>query len=410
MNVFGVVVAFDNADLTIAAVESILLSTEPVRLVVWDNASTDGTVHRLAETFGDRIIIHPSEENIYWSPALVQAVERYWDGEDYLAFFNNDLVVHPDSIQRMMKVAERSNRIGVVVPTGSSMGGLQDFAHYHARNLPKPGDRDIFNVNAAIASWEPERIDSYIGAMTLMPKSAWDEVGGLDPNVPMADDIEYAIRLKQFGYEIWLAKNVYVEHVGRASGDDSSWRPLIEASWRAISDRHPGWNQAPHEPMRLNLGCGDQRMDGYVGVDITEGPATDVVSDIRSLPYPDGTADEIYSAQVIEHFFPSDTQDLFREWLRVLRPGGTMHVTTPDFEHVAHQYIAGGMGIGLVRAYVCGTVDDLNTYDPDVPESYHRTVWDADSLRYELSAVGFKHIETWSDQWVLHATARKPPS
>lgn len=158
--------------------------------------------------------------------------------------------------------------------------------------------------------------------------------------------------------------------------------------------------------MKLNLGCGDIRMDGYTGVDIIDTPAVDVHADIRNLPFETGTVDEVFAAQVVEHFFPGDIEALFVEWARVLRPGGLLHLETPDFGYVAQEYVAGRMGVNLARAYVCGTVDGLNTYDRNVPESYHRTLWDADSLRYETSRY-FTTSRVWNHDWNLHFEATR---
>lgn len=156
--------------------------------------------------------------------------------------------------------------------------------------------------------------------------------------------------------------------------------------------------------MKVNLGCGDIRLTGYVGVDVVPSPAVDVLADARSLPFADGSVEEIFSAQVVEHFFPGDIAPLFAEWARVMKPGGLLHLETPDFGYVARQYVAGQMSISLARAYVCGTVDDLNTYDRDVPESYHRTLWDEPSLRYEVTP-HFTPTRVWNHDWNLHFEA-----
>lgn len=159
--------------------------------------------------------------------------------------------------------------------------------------------------------------------------------------------------------------------------------------------------------MNLNIGCGSVRMEGYIGVDVYPFEAVDVVADAAKLPFADQSVDRIRCDQVIEHFFPGDIDGLLKEWGRVMKPGGRVYITTPDFEYVAREYVAGRMGVNLARAYICGTVDGLNTYDRNQPESYHRTLWDVVSLQSEFAAVGLQYLRHHNEAWNLHFEAVK---
>lgn len=85
---------------------------------------------------------------------------------------------------------------------------------------------------------------------------------------------------------------------------------------------------------RLNLGCGDKPMPGYVNVDIASSRkdrSPDVLSDLRDLShFKDGVADEIIAIHVIEHFYRWEIDALLKEWCRVLRPGGTLTLECPN--------------------------------------------------------------------------------
>lgn len=55
-------------------------------------------------------------------------------------------------------------------------------------------------------------------------------------------------------------------------------------------------------PVRLNLGCNQHRLDGYINVDAVKYDAVDVVADLeKPWPWADNSVDEIYTADLPEH-------------------------------------------------------------------------------------------------------------
>ena len=88
------------------------------------------------------------------------------------------------------------------------------------------------------------------------------------------------------------------------------------------------------ERIRLNLGCGDKILDGYINVDVVAeraGGVPDVNCDVRDLHVFDSCyADEVLAVHVVEHFWRWEVVDVLREWGRVLKPGGTMFLECPN--------------------------------------------------------------------------------
>jgi SAM-dependent methyltransferase len=85
---------------------------------------------------------------------------------------------------------------------------------------------------------------------------------------------------------------------------------------------------------KLNLGCGDKILPGYVNVDVAasrRGLKPDVLCDLHKLTsFEDNTVDEILSVHVVEHFWRWEVVDVLREWVRVLKPGGVMILECPN--------------------------------------------------------------------------------
>ena len=124
---------------------------------------------------------------------------------------------------------------------------------------------------------------------------------------------------------------------------------MVEDGQRYIAERHSvpvrarQWDQLidqvlsrteNDQKLRLNLGCGDKILPGYINVDVVDergGSEPDVLSDLRDLDvFEDDAADEILSVHVIEHFHYWEAHDVLKEWVRVLKPGGLMVVECPN--------------------------------------------------------------------------------
>ncbi len=95
--------------------------------------------------------------------------------------------------------------------------------------------------------------------------------------------------------------------------------------------------------LRLNLGCGDKLLPGYINVDVAPsrlGVRPDVLCDLHQLtPFADNFADEILAVHVIEHFWRWEVVDLLKEWLRVLKPGGTLILECPNLLTACQEFL-----------------------------------------------------------------------
>ena len=86
--------------------------------------------------------------------------------------------------------------------------------------------------------------------------------------------------------------------------------------------------------IKLNLGCGDKILQGYVNIDTVSsraGRQPDFVADIRDLRrIKSSIADEILAIHVIEHFYYWEVVPLLKSWRRLLKPGGKLILECPN--------------------------------------------------------------------------------
>ncbi|MBO6538842.1 MAG: class I SAM-dependent methyltransferase [Rhizobiaceae bacterium] len=94
--------------------------------------------------------------------------------------------------------------------------------------------------------------------------------------------------------------------------------------------RHDKFDTGRLKGKILDIGCGQFKLEGAIGLDWFDYPGVDVVADLdKPLPFEEGEFDVVYSNQVYEHI--SDLIKLITEVHRILKPGGFMVASVPYF-------------------------------------------------------------------------------
>ena len=113
------------------------------------------------------------------------------------------------------------------------------------------------------------------------------------------------------------------------------WRRRVPMRLRNALVARLGHPREPFDagahPPRLNLGCGYDKREGYLNVDLNDFHAPDLVGDVRSLPaLPGGRYTEIIAQDVLEHLARADGSVALVEWRRLAAPGARLHLRVPD--------------------------------------------------------------------------------
>ena len=84
----------------------------------------------------------------------------------------------------------------------------------------------------------------------------------------------------------------------------------------------------------LDLGCGNKKYPGAIGIDINPLSDADVIHDLNNLPYPfqDSVFDEIIADNVIEHL--DDVIKIMEELSRISNSGARIKIIVPYFRSV----------------------------------------------------------------------------
>lgn len=86
--------------------------------------------------------------------------------------------------------------------------------------------------------------------------------------------------------------------------------------------------------LKLDLGCGTQKREGFTGVDrLPFGGKVDVVHDLghHTWPWPDNSVDEVVCSHMIEHLTWTERVFFFNELYRVMKPGAKGTISLPHW-------------------------------------------------------------------------------
>ena len=98
-----------------------------------------------------------------------------------------------------------------------------------------------------------------------------------------------------------------------------------------------------NQSVKLHLGCGTNKLPGWVNIDSVAGCRPDRVLDLtQPLPYPDQSVDEILAEDLLEHFDKYLRYVVFGEWARVLKVGGKITLQVPNFKKILFRYFKFG--------------------------------------------------------------------
>ena len=212
-SICGVVVTYNRKELLLRNINSLLNQSYPVDIVIYDNASTDGTYDYLKE---NRIIDLPnvtyvkSEHNLGGSGGFYEGEKiAYEKGYDYIWLMDDDgYCVNKDTLLKLIEnINEKKTRLNSLVICDTE------------KMLP------TFNIGGC-KTYEEIKIQSEGGAIlgvgnpyngTLVPRECFDEIGFTDQRFFIyGDEYDFAARSKKAGY-YWktIIDSVYYHPVNR---------------------------------------------------------------------------------------------------------------------------------------------------------------------------------------------------
>jgi len=234
-----IIVTFKSARFIENCLHSILndASLPKTEVIVSDNFSQDGTLAIIRTKFPSVKIIE-NKQNLGFGAANNRGFQ-HGKGE-YVLFLNDDAVVKPGALARLVSFMDANSDAGVVgprllYPDGTHQRSIVRFPSIwvdmfralvpRTIEINTPITRPFFRAYAKLLGFKSfgsfsdhscERdVDCVLGACLLTRRSILDHVGGFDENIFLwCEENELCLRIRQCGWRIVYYPDAEVIHLG----------------------------------------------------------------------------------------------------------------------------------------------------------------------------------------------------
>lgn len=243
---------------------SLSLATDrPVRVVMADNGSTDGSPEEAAERYPNVQLLHTGS-NLGYGGA-VNAGVALLDAEggersEFLIVANPDVQWGPGSIEALLDAAARWPQAATLGPLIREPDGSVYPSARHLPSLIRGGMHAVVGPvwpnNPWTRAYRQERLEPseravgwLSGACLLVRRAAFDAIGGFDERYFLyMEDVDLGDRLAKAGWlNVYVPSSEVLHQKGHATGKDPA-RNLAahhRSTYTYLADRHTGWWRAP---------------------------------------------------------------------------------------------------------------------------------------------------------------------
>lgn len=231
-----IVVTYRNRGLCEACLAAVARNTPwpGLEVLVVDNGSRDGTARMLEELRARdrRVQVISNDDNLGFARAANQGLRRAQG--DIVVLLNDDTVVGPGWLSRLVMHLESDARLGLVCPVTNEIGG----------DAKVPITYTTFHEMEEFAvAWAHDHAGQRRATKTVAlfcaaaRRSTLASVGFLDERyeVGMFEDDDLSLALRRHGMDLAVAEDAFVHHVGQATFgrlSDSEYLAIWEANRR----------------------------------------------------------------------------------------------------------------------------------------------------------------------------------
>jgi GT2 family glycosyltransferase len=245
---------WNTRELTVRSLRHLLDTDQgaTLRVLVRDNASTDGTAAALAREVPEAEV-DVGDRNLGFAGGMNALLER--TTADWVLVLNSDAWPEPGAVGALLRAGRGRSNVAAVAPRLLRPEGALELSTF-----PFPSIRVSFLYATGLRALVPGRLAAHwmlpphwlhdrprevgwaVGAALLLPRAALQRVGLFDPTYFMyGEDVDWAWRAQAQGLHVWFEPTAVVRHVGGVSAEHrypgAVARAKAAASIRVVRER-----------------------------------------------------------------------------------------------------------------------------------------------------------------------------
>lgn len=213
-----IIVNWNGGDLLDRCVSSLVAQTIlPHEIILFDNASTDGSVDRIVDNFAAVRVIE-STRNIGFAAANNLAIQQASSESDWIAFLNPDAFPEPGWLRALLNAATDHPEFAffgsrlIDARSTAVVDGIGDVYSGSGR-VWRAGHGEVLGSRARVA----REVFSPCAAAAMFRKEALLFAGGFDEDFfCYLEDVDLGFRMRLLGHRCWYTPDSVALHVGSA--------------------------------------------------------------------------------------------------------------------------------------------------------------------------------------------------
>ena len=209
---------YNAAELTKACIDKLYRSSGnySFEVIVIDNCSTDQTESLLIDEQKNRqnFSFYRMQENLGFSGGVNFGFSK--SKGEYIVILNNDTLVTPGWLDRILEVFKSDSSIGIISPVTNYVGEGPQLDAEAKEIHPEEIDEYADKIKEKGYVYEPIRLVFFC---VVINRAVFDLLGYLDLKYEKGnfEDDDYCLRTRILGYKLAIARNCFVFHYGSAT-------------------------------------------------------------------------------------------------------------------------------------------------------------------------------------------------
>ena len=237
-----IIVNYNAGHLLTKAVKSVI-NFPGVEVVVADNASTDQSFAKLeSQVKASNLVLIDNHANLGFGKAVNQAVTQ--SHGDYIYLLNPDASLSNTALSRMIQTAQTYQSRAIIAPRLENPDGSPQSSCYRPQTIGNAIKEYWLGIRGSYSKYLPKgkrpvAVHAAVAAAWLVPRSVWDELGGLSDRFFLYfEDLDMCDRAYAQGVQVIYDPQAVVKH---AHGVSSRTNPIVMKLFTQSAWEYHGW-------------------------------------------------------------------------------------------------------------------------------------------------------------------------